>query len=144
MERVRYPIMKRCGSMEAFHEKLARVFKKSPIQLSLFDFDFGLNGREATIWFGPIVAASDVLASPPSPPVHPNRRNARSTWPCVPEFRQGRPTGGTLPLSCGDRRRYRACSSGYPNRDYGVFGRGLGKSLSSACIRRSARSASLS
>lgn len=32
-------IMKLCNDMNEFREKFARVFKKSPIQLSLFDFD---------------------------------------------------------------------------------------------------------
>jgi hypothetical protein len=33
-------IMKLCNNMNDFREKFARVFKKSPAQLSLFDFDF--------------------------------------------------------------------------------------------------------
>ncbi len=33
-------IMKLCNNMDDFREKFARVFKKSPAQLSLFDFDF--------------------------------------------------------------------------------------------------------
>jgi hypothetical protein len=33
-------IMKLCNNMTDFREKFARVFKKSPAQLSLFDFDF--------------------------------------------------------------------------------------------------------
>jgi hypothetical protein len=32
-------IMKLCNNMNDFREKFARVFKKSPAQLSLFDFD---------------------------------------------------------------------------------------------------------
>ena len=32
-------IMKLCNNMDDFREKFARVFKKSPAQLSLFDFD---------------------------------------------------------------------------------------------------------
>jgi P63C domain len=33
-------IMKLCNNINDFREKFARVFKKSPAQLSLFDFDF--------------------------------------------------------------------------------------------------------
>jgi len=33
-------IMKLCNNMNDFRDKFARVFKKSPAQLSLFDFDF--------------------------------------------------------------------------------------------------------
>jgi hypothetical protein len=33
-------IMKLCNNMTDFREKFSRVFKKSPAQLSLFDFDF--------------------------------------------------------------------------------------------------------
>ena len=32
-------IVKLCNNMDEFREKFARVFKKSPAQLSLFDFD---------------------------------------------------------------------------------------------------------
>jgi hypothetical protein len=34
-------IIKLCNNMDDFREKFARVFKKSPVQLSLFDFDLG-------------------------------------------------------------------------------------------------------
>jgi hypothetical protein len=36
--------MKLCNNMDDFKEKFARVFKKSPRQLSLFDFDLAGNG----------------------------------------------------------------------------------------------------
>jgi hypothetical protein len=40
-------IMKLCTNMNEFREKFAYVFRKSAIQLSLFDFDFGSLKREA-------------------------------------------------------------------------------------------------
>ena len=40
-------IMKLCKDMDEFREKFAYVFKKSPIQLSLFDFDLGPKMKEA-------------------------------------------------------------------------------------------------
>jgi hypothetical protein len=36
--------MKLCNSMDEFKEKFARAFKKSPQQLSLFDFDLAGHG----------------------------------------------------------------------------------------------------
>jgi hypothetical protein len=40
-------IMKLCNNMDEFREKFARVFKKSPAQLSLFDFDLTPQTRAA-------------------------------------------------------------------------------------------------
>jgi hypothetical protein len=47
-DQIQRVIMKLCSNMDEFREKFARVFKKSPARLSLFDFDFSKSKRPAT------------------------------------------------------------------------------------------------